>query len=60
MVEALSKVMSPKELGSMTDEETYLLATEDEQLVEERKSLIRKKEILEQGKAKFDMALKKK
>ncbi|KAG9580734.1 hypothetical protein KCU77_g12339, partial [Aureobasidium melanogenum] len=54
------KIMSPKDFGSMTDEETRLLATEDEELIEERKGLLREKEILEKGKAKFDAALKKK
>lgn len=65
MVEGLDKILSPKDFGSMTDAETLLLATEAEELVEERegllrKGLLRKKEILEKGKAKFDAALKKK
>ncbi|KAG9672263.1 hypothetical protein KCU99_g2594, partial [Aureobasidium melanogenum] len=59
MIEGLDKIMSPKDFGSMTDEETRLLATEAEELIEERKGLLREKEILEKGKAKFDAALKK-
>ncbi|KAG9653454.1 hypothetical protein KCU64_g7877, partial [Aureobasidium melanogenum] len=60
MIKGLDKIMSPKDFGSMTDEETRLLATEAEELIEERKGLLREKEILEKGKAKFDAALKKK
>ncbi|KAG9556292.1 hypothetical protein KCU71_g8033, partial [Aureobasidium melanogenum] len=60
MIKGLDTIMSPKDFGSMTDEEIRLLATEAEELIEERKGLLREKEILEKGKAKFDAALKKK
>ncbi|KAI4716643.1 hypothetical protein E4T48_07122 [Aureobasidium sp. EXF-10727] len=60
MVEGLDKILSPKEFGSMPITETRSLAVEAEELVEERKQLLRKKQILEKGKAKFDAALDKK
>ncbi|KAI4730281.1 hypothetical protein E4T49_01852 [Aureobasidium sp. EXF-10728] len=60
MVEGLDKILSPKEFGSMPITETRSLAVEAEELVEERKQLLRKKQILEKGKAKFDAALEKK
>ncbi|KAH0372543.1 hypothetical protein KCU65_g1067, partial [Aureobasidium melanogenum] len=59
MIEGLDKIISPKDFGSMTDEEARLLATEAEELIEERKGLLREKEVLEKGKTDFDAALKK-
>lgn len=60
MIEWLDHIMSPKEFGSMPITETRSLAVEAEELVEERRQLLRNKQILEKGKAKFDAALEKK